>query len=187
MTDQPVVETHRGTPRFAYGQAKAEISVMAAVAARDGIAVTVARPFNVIGAGVPDCLVVGALVKRLRDAITGPPPRAITVGVTSSVRDFIDAEDVARGMVAVARRGTAGEAYNLCTGRGHTVAEIVERLRALAGGEIAVRDDPSLSRAGEVSALVGSPAKAARLGWRAERSLDDSLRAAWDSSAPAAR
>jgi GDP-4-dehydro-6-deoxy-D-mannose reductase len=181
---QPVPETHRGAPAFAYGRAKREVSALGLAAARDGLKVAVARPFNVIGAGAPDILVAGALVRRLRDAQGGPAPRRIAVGITTGVRDFIDALDVGHGLVTIARRGVPGAAYNLCTGRGHSVAEVVSVLIALAGGDVIVDEDPSLSRAGEVDVMIGSPAKAASLGWRAVRPFEESLRGAWEASAP---
>lgn len=182
---QPVDESFHGSPAFAYGRAKQAVSALATAVARNGQHVVVARPFNVIGAGVPETLVVGALVRRLRDALASPPPRRVVVGVTTAVRDFVDATDIAEGMIVLARHGARGAAYNLCTGRGHAIAEVVTRLCALAGDAIDVVEDPSLSRPGEVSMMVGSPAKAEALGWRAVRSLDDSLRAAWHATAPA--
>ncbi|MEA3248006.1 MAG: NAD-dependent epimerase/dehydratase family protein [Gemmatimonadota bacterium] len=182
---QPVTESWEGHPQSAYGRAKQQVSRLAVAAADDGMRVVVARPFNVVGARVPATLVVGAVVERLRLAVAADGPRRIQVGDTTGVRDFVDAGDVAGGLVRLARRGAPGSAYNLCTGRGHTVADVVERLVRLAGGGVEVASVPGLSRPGDVRALVGSPARAAMLGWRAERSLDDSLADAW-AAAPAA-
>lgn len=176
---QPVTESWTGQPLSAYGRAKQQVSCLAASAARDGLRVVVARPFNVVGAHVPATLVVGAVVERLRRAVAAGGTRRIEVGDTSGVRDFVDAGDVARGLVRLARRGEPGAAYNLCTGRGYTVADVVNRLVRLAGGGVEVESVADLSRPGEVRSLVGSPARAAALGWRAERSLDESLADAW--------
>lgn len=184
---QPVTESWTGHPQSAYGRAKQQVSRLAASAARDGLRVVVARPFNVIGAHVPTTLVVGAVVERLTLAVGPGGTRRIQVGDTSGVRDFVDAGDVARGLVQVARRGERGVAYNLCTGRGHSVADVVERLVRLAGGGVEVELVAGLSRQGEVRTLVGSPARAATLGWRAERPLDESLGEAWAAATAAVR
>jgi GDP-4-dehydro-6-deoxy-D-mannose reductase len=183
---QPVREHVTGAGPSVYGRVKREVSALAAHAARDaGIFVVVARPFNAVGAGISDQLVVGAIVRRMRTALAGPPPRAIRVGTTSSVRDFVAVEDVADGLVLALERGRSGEAYNLCSGEGHSVADVLARLLALAGEPVAVERDDALVRPGEVDALVGNWEKAAReLGWRPSILLDASLRAAWDATAP---
>lgn len=186
---QPVRETFVGQPTGAYGRAKRELTALAERAAREFAQhVSVARPFNVIGPGVPDSLVVGAIVHRLRAAMAGPPPRSIKLGRTTAVRDFIAVEDVANGLVKVAERGRAGESYNLCSGEGHSIAELLELLITLAAEPIAVERDLALIRPGDVDAMVGSFDKAAReLEWRPSISVQDSLRASWTASVWAGR
>ncbi len=183
---QPVDERVALAPTTAYGRAKRALSALAVRATRErGMHVVLGRPFNAVGAGVPDALVVGAIVRRVRDALAGPPPRAIRLGAVSSVRDFVAVEDVAEGLALALERGRPGEAYNLCSGEGHRVAEVLARLLALAVEPVAVEHDDSLVRPGEVGALVGSWEKAGReLGWRPSVPLDASLRAAWDATAP---
>ena len=184
---QPVREQFSGAPTSEYGRAKRELSVLAVRANREwGLHVVVARPFNLLGAGIPDSLVTGAFIRRLRAALAGPPPRVICVGTVSSVRDFVDVEDVAEGLALAAERGRSGEAYNFCSGTGHMVGKLLERLVEFAGVPVEVQHDETLVRPGEVDALIGSWEKANReLGWRPRMSFDASLRAAWDATAPA--
>lgn len=183
---QPVDESWSGTPTSPYGRAKVAVTALARGAAHAGLRVMVARPFNPVGRGIPDSLVMGAVVRRVRTAMSGPLPRRIAIGTTDSVRDFVDARDVGHGLVAIARHGTPGAAYNLCTGAGRSVSDAIALLKEIVGEPFELVPDPALVRAGEVSRLVGSPARAHAIGWRAERSLRDSLRDAWDGSAGAA-
>jgi GDP-4-dehydro-6-deoxy-D-mannose reductase len=183
LADQPVRETFVGKPAGAYGKAKAQVSELALAAARQfGQHVAVARPFNVIGAGVPETLVAGAIVQRLRAALAGPTPRSITIGRTDSVRDFVAVDDVASGMMRIAERGRPGESYNLCTGEGHSIAELLDRLLAHAGEPVVVQQDEALLQAGEVDAIVGSPEKAEReLGWKPATSFESGVAATWNA------
>jgi nucleoside-diphosphate-sugar epimerase len=184
--EQPVREQFAGTPVSGYGRAKRDVSALAERAVRErGMHVVVARPFNLLGAGIPDTLVVGAFVGRLRAALAGPSPRVIRVGTVSSVRDFVAVEDVANGLALAMERGRAGEAYNFCSGERHAVADVLDRLLTLAGEPIEVQRDEMLVRMGEVDALVGSWEKARlELGWRPLIPLNASLRAAWEATAP---
>ncbi len=52
-------------------------------------------------------------------------------------RDFIFVEDMARGLMACALRGKAGEAYNLATGRETTILELATMINALTGNRTA--------------------------------------------------
>lgn len=181
---QPVTEHETGGPTSAYGQVKRQVSALAREAAAAGLRVVVARPFNVIGPRMPETLVAGALIARLRAALTSRPPGAITIGRTSAIRDFIAVTDVAEGVLAAAERGAPGEAYNLCTGVGHSIAEVLELLRAKAGTAIRVNTDPALLRRDDVDQMVGDSSRAqAVLGWRPAVGFAEALDAAWRASA----
>jgi GDP-4-dehydro-6-deoxy-D-mannose reductase len=186
LAHQPVSETFVGVPTGPYGRAKQQVTALALAAAREfDQHVTVARPFNVLGPGVPDTLVVGALISRLRAALAAPGPRSIRIGRTTGIRDFVAVEDVAEGLVRIAGSGLAGHCYNLCSGEGHTIAEVLERLLAEVGEPISVSEDETLLRAGDVDQMIGSWDKAQReLGWRPTIRFEDSLYAAWKASDP---
>ncbi len=184
LDSQPVDETFVGNPQSPYGRAKAAVTALATRAASDGLDVLVARPFNIIGPGVPNTLVVGAVVDRLRRAIAGPPPRAIRMGTTTAIRDFVAVQDVVDGLILAAERGNPGAAYNLCTGVGRSIADVLHQLLSLTGQEIKVEGDSSLVRDRETSVLVGSWHKAEReLAWSPRVPFDLSLRETWDASA----
>lgn len=178
---QPVHEDYAGQPVSPYGRAKAHVSGMVREAAQKlGQQACIARPFNVIGAGAPATLVAGALVERLRAAARKEPPRVIHVGRTAAVRDFVAVEDVCAGLLAIAARGRPGEAYNLCTGEGHSVAELLERLIGESRLSVTVVADPGLARPADVDTLVGDWGKARReLGWRPLIPFAMSVAATW--------
>lgn len=90
-------------------------------------------------------------------------------------RDFIFVEDVARGLIACALGGEAGETYNLASGVETTVLELAERINGLTGNAtpIALRPARDWDRSGR---RFGDPAKARqRLGFEAVVPLDEGL------------
>ena len=101
----------------------------------------------------------------------------------SCLRDYIDIVDLAKAHVAALRRmiGGGGERYevfNIGTGRPVSVFELVDTFERVNG--VSVNRKVAPRRAGDVVAVWADTSLANReLGWRAERSLDDTLRSAW--------
>ena len=92
--------------------------------------------------------------------------------------------DLARAHVAAIRRMIDGknkekyEIFNIGTGRGSPVLELVHRFEEANGVKINYKIVGR--RAGDIIAIWADPTLAnTELGWKAERSLDETLRAAW--------
>ncbi|MFI3281648.1 MAG: UDP-glucose 4-epimerase GalE [Rikenellaceae bacterium] len=102
----------------------------------------------------------------------------------SCVRDYIDVVDLAKAhVVAVTRlieqKNKADyEVFNIGTGNGVSVLELLRRFEAVNGVKVNYKIAPR--RAGDITAIWADPALANNeLGWSATRSLDDTLAAAW--------
>jgi len=79
--------------------------------------------------------------------------------------------------VALLERGRSGEVYNLCSGDGVSIAEVIALLRTHARVPVRVHSDPALRRAHDVPRIVGSHARATEhTGWRPARQLTTTLR-----------
>lgn len=96
-------------------------------------------------------------------------------------RDFIFVEDIARGLIACAERGTPGEAYNLASGAETTILDLARLINELTGNPtpIALAPARDWDHSGR---RFGDPRKArAQLGFSAETGLHDGLAAtiAW--------
>lgn len=106
----------------------------------------------------------------------------------TGVRDYIHVMDLAEGHVKALQHcaGKGGvHSYNLGTGQGQSVLQLVAALEAASGKPIPFRIEPR--RPGDIAACWADPAKAQReLGWRATRDIDamcaDSWR--WQSANP---
>jgi len=137
-----------------YGISKYAASLMALdYADRHDLNVVVARPFNIVGAGVPASLVVGALIQRAKHALAASDP-VIKVGDLEAERDFVAAYDASgTPMFDSFRVDSRREIFNICSGRAYSIRS---RSRNPAGKmrrvPITLEFDPGL-----VAALARSP------------------------------
>ncbi|MBL0172666.1 MAG: GDP-mannose 4,6-dehydratase [Gemmatimonadaceae bacterium] len=162
-------------PRTVYAATKAAQEVMALQCWRaSGLRVMIARSFNHSGRGQDPRFLLPALAARalaLRDVAPGTP---LVVGNTTPIRDFLHVSDVVSAYISLLKRGTPGEAYNVASGTGRSVQDIVERVLERAGVQAPLAVDPALVRPVDVPALIGDPRKLQQAtGWRAQRTFDD--------------
>ncbi len=102
----------------------------------------------------------------------------------SCIRDYIYVVDLAKAHVVAVKRMLEGksedrvEVFNLGTGRGLSVLEIVETFKRVTGVDVPYEIVPR--RAGDIEKVWANPKKANEvLGWRAETSVEDTLLSAW--------
>ncbi len=102
----------------------------------------------------------------------------------SCIRDFIDVVDLAKAHVKAMHRmldkedTDAIEIFNLGTGRGLSVLELIESFERSTGVKVPYKIGPR--RAGDIEKIWAIPDKANTvLGWKAEMPIDDTMRNAW--------
>ena len=101
----------------------------------------------------------------------------------SGVRDFIHIDDLANGHIAALNymnTSTGYKTWNLGTGQGHSVLEVIQAFERYLGKAIAyVASDP---RAGDVPECWAATNKAReQLNWVANKNLEDMVASAWTS------
>ena len=97
----------------------------------------------------------------------------------TGVRDYIHVVDLARGHVAALQHMKAGaNVYNLGTGSGTSVLEIIKAFSKACGRDLPYDIKPR--RAGDIAACYANCSKAEReLGWRAELSIERACADSW--------
>jgi UDP-glucose 4-epimerase len=172
-----VTEDTPTRPESPYGRSKlvGEWLIADAARATGTLRHTSLRYFNVVGSGDPSLydssphnlfpLVLKAISEGRRPRILGtdyPTPDGTTV------RDYVDVADLARTHAAAAAALAGGRellpAYNLGSGTGLSVREVVALLLEVTGSDLEPEEAPR--RPGDPARIVASGAAAARdLGW----------------------
>ena len=101
--------------------------------------------------------------------------KELLVGNMEMVRDFLDVRDGVAALVRLALQGVPGEAYNICSGTGRRVADILAMLKGMAKVPIHERVDSSRFRLVDEPVRVGNPSKLLALGWSPSVAIETTL------------
>ncbi len=142
-----------------------------------GMRVLRTRTFHHTGPGRGETFAESSFARQIAEIEAGKRPPVIHVGNLEAVRDYTDVRDVVRAYWALLDRGTAGEVYNVCSGRGRRIHELLDLLLAESGASVEMRVDKERLRPSDVPALVGDPRRLREAtGWEPRVRLEESLR-----------
>jgi GDP-4-dehydro-6-deoxy-D-mannose reductase len=177
--ESPVREETPLRPVTAYGASKAAAEISALSFHRRGLLpVIVARPFNLVGPGLPAGLAPADFMAQALRIREGAAPPEIRAGNLAPRRDYVDARDAARAYLELAASDEApGSAFNVASGRAVAIADLLQMILDAAGVAARVTTDPDRLRPVDVLEQVGDASAIRRLaGWAPEIPLEDSLR-----------
>lgn len=183
----PILETAELRPQNAYAVSKAaaEMAVFEAYA-KHGLHTVRVRPFPHTGPGQADRFALSNFAKQIAEIRLGKAEPSIKTGNLEVKRDYSDVSDVVRAYRDAIENGKPGEAYNISSGEGKSINELLQLLISCSGVEVEVVPDPERMRPVDVMEIYGSSQKAQRdFGWkpRVEREASmDSLLAYWMES-----
>ncbi|CAN5139750.1 UDP-glucose 4-epimerase GalE [soil metagenome] len=188
-----VTEQTPTTPESPYGETKLIGEWMIADQARaTGLRHTSLRYFNVVGSATPavsDTSPHNLFPLVFRALLAGDTPKIF--GDTyptpdgTCVRDYVHVADVAAAHVAAARKLDArvplDRAYNLGSGSGSSVREIMTEMAAVTGIDFTPEVMPA--RPGDPARIVASGERAARdVGWAPRHTLRDMIASGWEAA-----
>ena len=159
-----------------------------------GWRIALLRYFNPVGAhvsgtmGEDPCGIPNNLMPYISQVAVGRREQLTVFGNDyptvdgTGVRDYIHVMDLAEGHVkalAWLQDQAGAHVFNLGTGHGYSVLEMVTAFELASGCSVTYRIAPR--RVGDIAEVYADPAKADReLGWKAERNIEDMCRDTWN-------
>ena len=186
----PITERAATRPTSPYGDTKLAMDrMLSAEAAAHGLGAVSLRYFNVGGAHEAlgeDHHPETHLIPNVLAAAAGKVPSVQLFGTDyetrdgTCVRDYVHIDDLAAAHMLALEAAEPGRhlVYNLGSGSGYTVREVIDSVRRVTGRDFKVEERPR--RAGDSAALVASSELIKReLGWNPSRTLEDIVADAW--------
>jgi UDP-glucose 4-epimerase len=192
----PIDEEHPTSATNPYGRSKLYIEeILADVAKSDATwRIACLRYFNPVGAhesgliGEDPSGIPNNLMPFVAQVATGKLPRLNVFGNDyptpdgTGVRDYIHVMDLAEGHLAalnyLSTQYSALSTFNLGTGQGYSVLEMVKAFEAASGKPVPYQIAPR--RSGDIATCYAKADKAAKqLGWRANRTLEVMCASTW--------
>ena len=175
--DLPLSETRPQSPQSPYAVARVSQELLAGIYAEGyGLDICCTRSFNHCGAGQKDKFVISSIVKQFAMISKGLQEPVLHIGNGSIIRDFLDARDVCVAYGLLLKSGRRGEVYNICSGTGRSILEIIEILSGMYNIPVEVRQESSQIRPIDNPMIVGDYSKInSETGWEPKISFEKSL------------
>lgn len=142
-----------------------------------GLDIVLTRSFNHIGPMQKDIFVIASFAKQLvminkSNHLDGN----LITGNIEVIRDFSDVRDVVAAYYLLLHNGEKGEIYNVCSGKGISLREVISIMADILRIKISVAVDEKLIRPDENKKIIGCNEKImSSLGWNSCYTLEQSL------------
>ena len=177
----PIAESHPLRPASPYALSKVMQEYHAVFCHQAyGTETVITRAFNMTGPGQSPEFVVSDFARQVAEAEAGLREPVLRVGNLEARRDFSDVRDLVGAYWMLLREGEAGTAYNVCSGRDFSIAEILDTLLSMSEVPVEVEVDRARYRRTDIPVLRGDNSRMRDLlGWAPEcdlrRTLSDVL------------
>ncbi len=174
----PIEETHALRPLSPYGVSKVAQDLLGYQYFKSyGLKIVRTRAFNHTGPRRGVVFATSNFAKQLVEIEKGKREPTIHVGNLEAVRDFLDVRDVVRAYALALEKGRPGEVYNISSGKGVKIKDMLDRLIALSNADLKIEKDPERLRPSDVALLIGSPKKFQKeTGWEPKIAFDQTLK-----------
>ena len=178
MQNLPITENHPLMPLNPYAAARITQEDLTRIYSGSfALSINTTRSFNHIGPGQDTRFVASSIAKQFAEIAKGKREPKILTGDSSIIRDFLDVRDVADAYLMILQNGKPGEVYNVCSGKGRKISELVSTLSDITGISVISEELDQLKRPQDNPVLVGSNAKIRmELGWQPKISFESTMK-----------
>lgn len=177
-SDLPLREDRPLQPASPYAVSKvAQACLALQYGTAGGMRILRTRTFHHTGPGRGEAFAESSFARQIAEAEAGLRPPVLQVGNLQAVRDYTDVRDVVRAYWALLERGEAGAVYNVCSGCGRSIRELLDILLSASGAKLDVKVEPERLRPADVPAQFGDPRRLKEAtGWEPRIPLEQTLR-----------
>jgi len=175
----PIKEEHPLEAHDPYSKSKIEAEkICNEFFEKEEIPIVITRAFN---QGGPRCIedIVANKIAKIAVTAKNEGKQEFVFGNIDAVRDFTDVRDVVNGYWLAVKKGRVGEVYNLCSGKGIKIKDLIDIALNYVGLENKVKivADKKLFRKGESNVIIGDNTKAREeLGWKPKIPFEQTLK-----------
>jgi GDP-4-dehydro-6-deoxy-D-mannose reductase len=142
-----------------------------------GLNIVRTRSFPHTGPGQSAVFALSNFARQIAAIESQDDPKPMGVGNLDVVRDYLDVQDVVRAYEILINKGYAGDVYNIASGTGYRLGDLLDTMLTLSIKNIEVDRDPDLFRPSDIPILIGDSTKFRELtGWEPTVPIKDTLR-----------
>lgn len=176
--ETPIKEDNPLRPLSPYGVSKVAMDYLGYQYHQSyGMKIYRTRGFNHTGPRRGEVFAESSFAKQIAEIEKGKKEPVIYVGNLEAIRDYTDARDMVRGYFMAVTKGEPGEVYNICTGEGHKIKDVLDLLLSFSKIKITVKQDPKRMRPSDVELLLGDNSKFVKqTGWKPEIPFEKTMK-----------
>lgn len=182
-SEKPITESAPLNASNPYGISKLALEQFSDIyRTRYGMRIHHVRSFNHTGIGQNERFVIPSWCRQAAKITRSGKSGVMRVGNTSVVRDFGNVRDVVRAYRLVLEHDDCSVVYNIGSGVGVCLSDLLDYIVSLSSCEITVEQDPELFRPAENPVIVCDHSLITqRLGWEPEHSIYDTVKEMYEA------
>lgn len=174
----PLKENYELFPCNPYAVARVSQEMLSKLYANSyNVDIVMTRSFNHIGPRQKEVFVIPSFIRQLINIKNDPTNNEIKVGNIEITRDFLDVRDVVDAYYKILTQGKKGEIYNVCSGNGIKLKEIIETVSKILNISPKITVDENRIRPADNLIIIGDNSKLkSELNWNPTYSLENTLK-----------
>ncbi len=164
----PIKETNPLRPLSPYAVSKLAMDYLGYQYVESyGMKIIRTRGFNHTGPRRGEVFAESSFAKQIAEIEKGKHEPVIRVGALDSIRDYTDVRDMVRAYYLAVQKCDPGVEYNICTGTGQKIEDVLNMLISFSTVKVKIEQDPTRMRPSDVKVLIGDNSKfVTKTGWK---------------------